>query len=63
MAARSNSRTVTGTQEVSAAPALDDLVTFVVVEPFCGLAKGTKRTVRLSPEIKATKEKGLIKFV
>lgn len=63
MAARSNSRTVTGTQEVSAAPALDDLVTFVVVQPFCGLDKGTKRTVRLSPEIKATKEKGLIKFV
>lgn len=63
MAARSNSRTVTGTQEVSAAPALDDLVTFVVMEPFCGLDKGTKRTVRLSPEIKATKEKGLIKFV
>ena len=57
MAARSNSRTVTGTPEVSAAPALDDLVTFVVVEPFCGLKKGTKRTVRLSPEIKATKEK------
>ena len=63
MAARSNSRTVTGTQEVSAARALDDLVTFVVVQPFCGLDKGTKRTVRLSPEIKATKEKGLIKFV
>lgn len=63
MAARSNSRTVTGTQEVSAAPALEDLVTFVVVEPFCGLKKGTKRTVRLSPEIKATEEKGLIKFV
>ena len=63
MAARSNSRTVTGTQEVSAAPALDDLVTFVVVQPFCGLDKGTKRTVRLSPEIKATEESGLIKFV
>ena len=63
MAARSNSRTVTGTSEVSAAPALDDLVTFVVVEPFCGLKKGVKRTVRLSPEIKATEEKGLIKFV
>lgn len=63
MAGKSNSRTVTGTPEVSAAPALDDLVTFVVVEPFCGLKKGTKRTVRLSPEIKATKEKGLIKFV
>lgn len=63
MAARSNSRTVTGTQEVSAAPALEDLVTFVVVEPFCGLKKGTKRTVRLSPEIKVTEEKGLIKFV
>ena len=63
MAARSNSRTVTGTQEVSAAPALDDLVTFVVMEPFCGLKKGVKRTVRLSPEIKATEEKGLIKFV
>ena len=63
MAARSNSRTVTGTSEVSAAPALDDLVTFVVVEPFCGLKRGVKRTVRLSPEIKATEEKGLIKFV
>ncbi len=63
MAAKSNSRPVTGTPEVSAAPALDDLVTFVVVEPFCGLKKGTKRTVRLSPEIKATEEKGLIKFV
>ena len=63
MAARSNSRTVTGTPEVSAAPALDDLVTFVVVEPFCGLKKGTRRTVQLSPEIKATQEKGLIKFV
>lgn len=63
MAAKSNSRTVTGTSEVSAAPALDDLVTFVVVEPFCGLKKGTKRTVRLSPEIKETEEKGLIKFV
>lgn len=63
MAARPNSRTVTGTSEVSAAPALDDLVTFVVVEPFCGLKKGTRRTVRLSPEIKATEEKGLIKFV
>lgn len=63
MAARSNSRAVTGTSAVSAAPALDDLVTFVVVEPFCGLDKGTKRTVRLSPEIKATEEKGLIKFV
>lgn len=63
MAARSNSRAVTGTSEVSAAPALDDLVTFVVVEPFCGLKKGTKRTVRLSPEIKATEEKGLIKFI
>ena len=63
MAARSNSRTVTGTSEVSAATALDDLVTFVVVEPFCGLKKGTKRTVRLSPEIKETEEKGLIKFV
>ena len=63
MAARSNSRTVTGTPEVSAAPALDDLVTFVVVEPFCGLKKGTRRTVQLSPEIKATEEKGLIKFV
>ena len=54
---------MTGTSEVSAAPALDDLVTFVVVKPFCGLEKGTKRTVRLSPEIKATEEKGLIKFV
>ena len=63
MAARSNSRTVTGTPEVSAAPALDELVTFVVVEPFCGLKKGVKRTVRLSPEIKETEEKGLIKFV
>lgn len=63
MAARSNSRAVTGTSAVSAAPALDDLVTFVVVEPFCGLDKGTKRTVRLSPEIKATEDKGLIKFV
>lgn len=63
MAARSNSRIVTGTSKVSAAPALDDLVTFVVVKPFCGLDKGTKRTVRLSPEIKATAEKGLIKFV
>ena len=63
MATRSNSRTVTGTSEVSAAPALDELVTFVVVEPFCGLEKGVKRTVRLSPEIKATEEKGLIKFV
>ena len=63
MAGKSNSRTVTGAPEVSAAPALDDLVTFVVVNPFCGLEKGTKRTVRLSPEIKATEEKGLIKFV
>ena len=63
MAARSNSRTVTGTPEVPAAPALDELVTFVVVEPFCGLEKGVKRTVRLSPEIKVTAEKGLIKFV
>ena len=63
MAGKSNSRTVTGTSEVSAAPALGGLVTFVAVEPFCGLAKGTKRTVRLSPEIKATEEKGLIKFV
>ena len=63
MAAKSNSRTVTGTSAVSAAPALDDLVTFVVVKPFCGLDKGTKRTVRLSPEIKATEAKGLIKFV
>ena len=63
MAGKSNSRTVTGTSEVYAAPALDDLVTFVVIQPFCGLEKGTKRTVRLSPEIKATEEKGLIKFV
>ena len=63
MAGKSNSRTVTGTSEVSAAPALDDLVTFVVVKPFCGLEKGAKRTVRLSPEIKATEEKGLIKFI
>ena len=63
MAARSNSRTVTGTSEVSAAPALDDLVTFVVIKPFCGLENGAKRTVRLSPEIKATEEKGLIKFI
>lgn len=63
MAGKSNSRTETGTSEVSAAPALDDLVTFVVVEPFCGLKKGTRRTVQLSPEIRATEEKGLIKFV
>ena len=63
MAGKSNSRTVTSSSELSAAPSLDDLVTFVVIKPFCGLEKGTKRTVRFSPEIKATEEKGLIKFV
>ena len=63
MAGKSNSRTVTGTSEVSAAPALDDLVTFVVVKPFCGLEKGTTRRVRLYPEIRATEEQGRSKFI